>query len=315
VSGDVQLFTIGNLTIDDIVRWPDGQAWMGQAGGNALFAALGAQMWLERVGLLVRVGSDYAPEQLDAIRARGLRLGLVRAEAPTLHDWALYEADGGRQFINHLNSGSNEQMTLAPEEIASEYLSAPAYHLAPVPLHQQLALARRLRRPGVWLSIDPHYGWIDAHLDEVRALVELADFFLPSRLEARLIYGADAPTAAARALAAWGPRAVVVKLEAEGSLVYDSAGERLAHVPIYPAEARDTTGAGDAYCGGFLAGYILSGDPVAAAQHGTVSASYVVETVGALATPRPNRADARARLTQVAAGTREDHYEKDPKGL
>jgi ribokinase len=299
----VRLYTLGNFTIDDIVRWPDGLTFMGQPGGNALFAALGARMWLEGAGLLARVGRDYPRERLAAIQARGLCLGLAPVDAPTLHDWALYEADGNRQFINHLNSGSNEAMTLSPDEIAPEHLGAEAYHLAPVPTHQQLALARHLKRPSAWLSVDPHYTWIEGHQAEIQELIGLADFFLPSRLEARLILGQDAPEAAARAFAALGPRAVVIKLERDGSLVYDAPGDRLVHVPIYPATVRDTTGAGDAYCGGFLAGYLLTRDVVAAAQHGTVSASYVVEAVGALATPQPDRAEAQARLDHVAART------------
>jgi ribokinase len=301
----VRLYTIGNFTIDDIVRWPDGLNYMGQPGGNALFSALGARMWQEPVGLLARLGRDYPRDRLAAIEARGLCLGLTPVDAPTLHDWALYEADGNRQFINHLNSGSNEAMTLSPGEISPEHLAAEAYHLAPVPSHQQLALARHLRKPGVLLSIDPHYGWIEGREAEIHALIALADFFLPSRLEARLIYGSDAPEAAARAFSSLGPSVVVIKLEAEGSLVYDTAAGRLAHVPIYPAQAIDTTGAGDAYCGGFLAGYLLTHDAVTAAQYGTVSASYVVEAVGALATPQPEREAALARLAEVAARTRD----------
>jgi ribokinase len=232
-----RLYTLGNFTIDDIVRWPDGLTYMGQPGGDALYSALGARVWLERVGLLARLGRDYPSAQLAALEARGLCLGLVPVDAPTLHDWALYEADGNRQFINHVNSGSNEEMTLGPDEITPEHLGAEAYHLAPVPIHQQLALARHLRRPGARLSIDPHYTWIEGHTVEVGQLMALADFFLPSRLEARQIYGADAPEAAAVALAALGPGAVVIKLEAEGSIVYDAAGRRLAHVPIFPTEA------------------------------------------------------------------------------
>ncbi|MBA3639138.1 MAG: hypothetical protein H0W53_07625 [Acidobacteria bacterium] len=74
-------------------------------------------------------------------------------------------------------------------------------------------------------------------------------------------------------------------------------------MPAYPAQVQDVTGAGDAYCGGFLAGYLITSDPVAAAQHGTVSASYVAEAVGALATAQPTRAEAQARLNTVAAKT------------
>ena len=96
---------------------------------------------------------------------------------------------------------------------------------------------------------------------------------------------------------------VVIKLGRDGSIVYERATQRLTHVPIYPADTQDPTGAGDAYCGGFLAGYLLSQDAVRAACHGTISASYVVEAIGALATPTPSPAEARARLDYLATRT------------
>ena len=111
------LYTVGNFTIDDIVLWPTGQSWMGQPGGNALFAAIGARLWLDSVGLLTRLGCDYPAERLDEIQARGICLGLHPVAARMLHDWALYEADGVRQFVNHVSSGKNDEMTLLPEEI------------------------------------------------------------------------------------------------------------------------------------------------------------------------------------------------------
>jgi ribokinase len=91
----------------------------------------------------------------------------------------------------------------------------------------------------------------------------------------------------------------VIKLGEQGSLVYDREHDQLTPVPVYPARVQDTTGAGDAYCGGFLAGYTLTHDPVTAALYGTVSASYVVEAIGALATHQPSPAEARARLAVI----------------
>jgi len=302
VSGAI-LYSIGNFTIDDIVLWPTGQTWMGQPGGNALFAALGARVWLDSVGLLTRLGCDFPAERLDAIRARGLTLGLHPVAIRILHDWALYEADGTRQFVNHLNSGRNDEMTLRPDEIPPQHLDGQAYHLAPMPTDQQAALIEYLRRPGRLISLDPHESWIKGYQATLERMLAQVDFFLPSQVEARQIYGADDPEHTAAALARWGPQVVVIKLGREGSLVYERASGRLTHVPIYPAVTQDPTGAGDSYCGGFLAGYLLTQDAVRAAQYGTVSASYVVEAIGALATVTPDPDEARARLSDLEART------------
>jgi len=52
-------------------------------------------------------------------------------------------------------------------------------------------------------------------------------------------------------------------------------------VPAYPSRMADPTGAGDAFCGGFLAGYQKTFDPLQAALYGNVSASLKVEGSGA----------------------------------
>ena len=59
-----------------------------------------------------------------------------------------------------------------------------------------------------------------------------------------------------------------------------TAGARLLEVPALPVVAIDPTGAGDAFCGGFLAGLMRTGDAFAAACFGTVSASFAVEAFG-----------------------------------
>ena len=298
-----EVYTVGNLTIDDIVIWPSGRTWMDQPGGNALFSALGARIWLDRVGILTRLGRDYPRPHLAAMARRGLVLGLHPVDTPTLHNWALYEADGGRQFINHLNSGTNEEATPRAEEIADEHRHGRAYHIAPVPLPQQAALVQALKRRQRLISIDPHFAGIGRHKTTLEAMLAAVNFFLPSEYEARLLYGANDPETAARAFAACGPEVVVIKMGGAGALVYETASRRLTHIPAYPAAVQDTTGAGDAFCGGFLAGYLLTGDAVTAAQYGTISASYIIEAVGALAACQPSMAEAHERVACVVPRT------------
>lgn len=269
---------------------------MGQPGGNVLFSALGARIWLDQVGLLARLGNDYPRERLKEIEARGICLGLREVDVPTLHDWTLYEAHGARQFINHLNSGTNEDATLSADELPPGHLDGRAYHIAPVPTHQQAALVAKLKRPGRLISLDPHESWIVGHEAAIFKMLEDVDLFLPSEVEARHLYGSNAPEQAAREFAKCGPKAIVVKIGTEGSILYDAVRDELTHIPIYPSKATDPTGAGDAYCGGFLAGYWLTRDPLTSALYGTVSASYVVEAIGALATPQPTVAEALERV-------------------
>jgi sugar/nucleoside kinase (ribokinase family) len=298
-----EVYMLGNFTMDDVVYHGGDVDW-DQPGGNALYAALGAQVWLSDVGVQARLGQDYSNAHLDALRARGLKLALHRVDAPNIHNWSLYENDGTRRFINHRSSGTHDEMSIRAEELCAADHQARAYHVAPMPTAIQLGLVRKLKRPGSLVCLDPHVDYIDEHKVELTEILGIVDCFLPSKEEARVAYGADEPEEAARAFGASGPRAVVVKLGQEGSLVYDRSSGRMVHVPVVPVEVRDVTGAGDAYCGGFVAGMLSTGDPVEAALYGTVSASYVVETRGAVSVPIPNREDATRRLNDLRATLR-----------
>jgi ribokinase len=48
-------------------------------------------------------------------------------------------------------------------------------------------------------------------------------------------------------------------------------------IPAYPVQVHNLTSAGDAFCGGFLAGYRTSYDPLYAALCGNISASFSIE--------------------------------------
>jgi sugar/nucleoside kinase (ribokinase family) len=112
-------------------------------------------------------------------------------------------------------------------------------------------------------------------------------------------------TAWARETASEHGCTLVIKMGEQGSLVCEREGA-LWQVPAYPSAVVDTTGAGDAFCGGFLAGLVAGASIPECAAMGTVSASYVVEARGALATERPTPPARHERLGHVLKGTRKD---------
>ena len=89
-------------------------------------------------------------------------------------------------------------------------------------------------------------------------------------------------------------RTVVVKLGSKGSLVRH-AGETV-RVGVHAVQARDTTGAGDAYAAGFLYGYVHGWSPAQAADLAARVAALTVGQVGAVVRQR----DAMAAALQAA---------------
>ena len=313
---------IGCLTIDSVLS-ANGDLIRAACGGNALYAAAGAHIWDRRIGLVARAGDDYPGDCLSEIEAVINTEGLRRVSgAHPLRVAFSYRADGSRTrtiprsalvaiaagaHMDYIDNTHDTERYLAATpmsgEIPERWLEAVGpVHLPALMAVSQGDLIRALRRarPDRIITVDS--PWYDqrevasaAHLD----LLAAVDVVIPSEADLALFRPGMPVIEAARTLIADGARAVVVKLGQAGSIVVERDG-RMTHVPAYPSDAVDPTGAGDAFCGGFLVGLRETGDLVEAALRGTVSASFVVEERSALPIFRFARAAAEERLPSVA---------------
>lgn len=332
----VEYVIVGGLR-DDYFITPDGEVHLHQLGGNALYAAVGAQVWAQPldqpVGLIARVGCNFPSEWLDEINRRSIDAGgvVVRPEALDNRTFYAYlsleerdDTDPAAHFrrigralpaalVGYATSTEGQEdryqyspLGVRPEEVDPEYLGARAVHLAPFDFSVHTTFPALVRsQPGRVLTCDPSVRYMQPlYSDEVRQIVRQMDAFLPSEMETRAFFGGQIQDLweAAEAFGAMGARCVVVKLGSRGQFVYDAAARRRWHVPAYPSRVVDVTGAGDAYCGGFLVGLTETGDPLQAALRGGISASLVVEGTGALfALDRPwNEIQARLEALRPA---------------
>jgi ribokinase len=129
---------------------------------------------------------------------------------------------------------------------------------------------------------------IDASRYADLSYLDCLDAFLPSEAEIARIWAPARIEDWLAETARRGHAHIVGKIGPKGSLLAEAGTGRITHVPALDVDPADTTGAGDAYCGGFLAG-LAAGRPLPeCGAMGTVSASFVVEAYGALATRRPD---------------------------
>jgi 2-dehydro-3-deoxygluconokinase len=146
---------------------------------------------------------------------------------------------------------------------------------------------RTARASGALVAFDPNYRprlWPEA--GAARAAFDqalgLADIALPTFPDEQALYGDADPEAAARRIAGHGPGEVVVKNGEAPALAWH--GGRGEPVPaIHVAAPVDTTGAGDAFNGAYLAARLAGSEPVAAVRRAHRVAAAVVEVRGALA--------------------------------
>jgi sugar/nucleoside kinase (ribokinase family) len=160
-------------------------------------------------------------------------------------------------------------------------------------------LFRRARAAGVTTSIDPNWdpsGRWDGGIDEA---VAEAGFFFPNEEEAMRIARVGDVRAAAEALAAMGP-AVVVKRGPAGALVATHDEVFSVGTPVSSGEVADTTGAGDSFDAGFLAGYLRGLSLESAARLGCACGSLSVRALGGVAA-QPSMEEATEGWTSGSA--------------
>ena len=94
---------------------------------------------------------------------------------------------------------------------------------------------------------------------------------------------------------------VALRCGAAGSVVYRTDTGETHVIPAVATHVVDPVGAGNAYCGAFLAGWVQTRDLRTAGLYGAVAASFLIEQVGL----PPARADLRQRAQERLQTLRE----------
>ncbi len=286
------LVVLGNLLVDDVV-FPDGRTRFGQPGGACLYLALGAALWGLEVGIVSVGGDDYPAPTLGALAARGVDLRGVRPlGGPGLRTWLLYEG-ARRRVVHRLEGPSHAEVSPAPVDVPEAWRSAPALHLAPMPLEVQ---ARLVEAIDGWqtasVSLDPYELLTPATLPALEPVLSRVDALFLSEDELEL-GRPESRDAALRSLLRGRLKAVAFKRGARGG-VLARAGRLLEWEPR-STEVADPTGAGDAFAAGVLAGWRRGEPDESALARGVVTASFAIEAWGA---------DGLLRATPEAAARR-----------
>ena len=268
-------------------------------GGSAANTAMAlARMGLDVV-LVSRVGPDsLALKALNSLSEAGvISTGLQRDPAAmTGLMYVVVTPDGERTILGH--RGANvltDPNQLREEDIRDARLfHLSGYALLADPQRSAALLALEMAcRHGLTVTLDPGMSVPHAALDEMRALLPVIDIFLPNLPEAQTLTGADSPQDCFQALMAAGVRVVALKLGKYGCLIGGEEG--FVYVPGFTIEARDTTGAGDFFAAGIIAGWLGGLDMRGAAVLGNAMGAMAAARVGA-GTSVPQARDVLALL-------------------
>lgn len=310
----------GSLSIDSVLT-QDGRHVVGKVGGNALWSSLGALIAGIAPRIVTVVGNDYPQEVLAALVAAGIDTSAVRhieRSHPVRVTFA-HMADGSR-----LQPVPQELIRALPDAARAAFvdttmlrdvlpLGAPTgadvpdswlhevdhWHLPLLPLNRHRSLVERISAGrGVLQSDCPArsdlmkdvFGLLSATLVDI-------DVFLPSTSDFDVVAPDLDVADILFHLRSHGARIVVLK--AGGGGVFVQTRDELVHLPAYDAPAIDPTGAGDAFCGGFMAGLAATGDLIEAAALGSAAASFAIATEDPLALIGVARGEVRRRACEL----------------
>jgi ribokinase len=253
-------------------------------GGSAANAVVGLARLGCKVGFLGKVASDnegrklledFNRESVDtsgiAVAKRG-RSGTVMGFIDKKGERALY-----------VDPGVND--TIESNEMIEEYASKTRFlHLTSFvgekPFQTQKKLVQALPK-SVKLSIDPGALYARKGLAKLEPIMERAFASMPNARELKLLTEENDYRRGAEALLKKGVRVVAVKLGSRGCYVTD--GKKSHLVEPFKVKVVDTTGAGDAFCAGFLYGLISGQSLDACGRIGNFVASRCITKMGARA--------------------------------
>lgn len=225
---------------------------------------------------------DFVISRLEAagVDTRGVGRDTAKHTSATL---VSVSSDGERTFIHYRGANGS----LRPEEFDYDFIAEAEFlHVAGVflmpgfdgePAAGTLAEARRR---GVKTCCDTAWDASGRWNELMAPMLPHLDYFLPSLEEAREITGLSDPDAIAQAFLAEGIGCVALKMGSEGCGVWTATGQWTA--PRFTIEPVDATGAGDAFCAGFLCGPTRGWDYERCAIFGNAVGALCVTGMGAV---------------------------------
>jgi len=307
---DLDLLVLGEVNPDVVVRAADPRPAFGQVerwvdaielviGSSSVIFACGAARLGLRVAMAGVVGDDALGRfMLGAMAERGIETGAVRID-PAVPTGASVILSGPTDRAILTARGTMPLLRAAdvpPALVArARHLHVGSFFLLDAARPDLPALFAAARAGGATTSLDcnwdPREGWDGG----IRALLAETNVFLPNAAEATRLTGIADVEAAARALVALGPRVVAVKLGADGALAVTADGAA-ARCPVLAIDPVDTTGAGDSFDAGFLAGWLAGRSLAACLALGVACGSLSTRGVGGTAAqPTLAAAEAAAR--------------------
>jgi ribokinase len=253
-------------------------------GGSAANTIIGLARLGCKVGFIGKVAEDKEGAQLlgDFRKEDVNTAGIISAKkGESGQVMGFVDAKGERAL--YINSGVND--TIAFDEVKTDYVSKTKFlHLTSFVGNLSFQTQKKLLQnlpENVHISFDPGALYARKGLAQLEPIIGKSYVMMPNAKELSLITGEADYCSGADFLIGKGVKIVAIKLGGEGCYVTD--GHERLRIEAFKVKAVDTTGAGDAFCAGFLYGLLKEKTLQECGRLGNFVASRCVAKMGARA--------------------------------
>ena len=250
-------------------------------GGSAANTAAGLAKLGVKTGYIGKVANDREGQiLLDDFRNVGVNTDGIIVSRKGKSGIVMGFVDQTGERAMYLDPGVNDKLGF--EEVNLKYAgSAKFLHLTSFrgekPFEAQKKLVEALPR-AVKVTLDPGDIYARKGLKSLLPIIKRCFAVFPNESEIKLLTGKNHEEGA-KALIEMGVSLVAVKLGAKGCYVTDGRKNHL--IKPYQVNVVDTTGAGDAFCTGFLYGLIKNKGLYECGKLGNFVASRCIREAGA----------------------------------
>ncbi len=251
-----RLLFVGHVSVDEIENVNGTKI---QPGGAALYAATAARTLSSNVTLISAVGEDYEfPEALNLLDSRDVK----RYKMPSTRFSIKYDKFWEAHYLKTVHGAGSK---ITSRNISAKWLTAKSvFHISPMRATKVARIIAKIKKlsPETKVSINTWMDYVRESRKSREILKDLAmkaDFFILNDSEAKALTETDSISTALRLLKA---RMMIVTLGSLGAIISGENTEMqmIPALNIPPEKIVDTTGAGDVWCGAFLATYNLTKD-------------------------------------------------------
>ncbi len=251
---DGNIYFIGHVSVDRVENVNGVRV---QPGGAALYAAIAARTLYRNVYLVSAVGRGY--KFLDVLESLNTRFIRFSKLPPTTFQ-IKYDERWDADYLK-VEYGAGSRIALSKAFLKS-LGSRDLVHLSPIKPRRAQSILRRIKEksPETKISVNTWSGYLSSRVDRriLKEISEEADFFILNDAEAKMLTETDSLSIAIKLLRS---RMLIVTLGELGAIMSCEGDIHMVPSLRYPVKkVVDTTGAGDTWCGAFIAAYKLTND-------------------------------------------------------